>query len=626
MPPSSAGLRRTLRSIPSGAVQGLVPRRLRPIEEAADRLDIPVDFAKGIAGVGRQVQQVARNPSGVGAVALELSIAGRIGTIAEMPGCYVSAVLEHEPEQLFPARILNRKPEKRVRPIRKGIRSDGLHRRQDQPVNVLEPVMVAQPSVDPGLDLAIDVFELRQPDPRLKRRIPAFVFVGKRRRGLAFLRLSAVSPVDEIDFSQMAVAENRIGNELEQYRKLRDVVQQTRLDLAAESGKRRRRERLQFGSDLLDDVVAIGDDRAPHPGRDVLVHLEAENAHIADRADRLALFLYGNGLRAVFDHRHVAAVADALDAESIGGNAVQVGYQHCSGFRVYELFHFGGGDVARMALDIGEHRAAAGEDHHIDDVGDGVRRQDHLLAGPYQRLDRQIDADAALVNANCMARAKPLAKRPLEGFDVPIVGPKAPSEGMTQELHVAVQIGIKPVVRIREGQHRCVPDVASASRPWTVEEAAVEWIGANSVLGPNLTSTNMGRWCSRRSGIARPGILQRFQSASQGTLNCPFGVGGPEEAESFAGPGRASAPKSGRNRGIVWACAIGWRGMAAPSPGRLNLRFPTGALHLLAVRESPFGLHISVPKLFPNLHSIDLLGGLILKGRAPARFCGAGAA
>ena len=51
--------------------------------------------------------------------------------------------------------------------------------------------------------------------------------------------------------------------------------------------------------------------------------------------------------------------------------------------------------VAIMSFNVGKHRAATGSKHHIDHIGDGIRRQDHFLPRCNQRFNRQVNAGSA---------------------------------------------------------------------------------------------------------------------------------------------------------------------------------------------------------------------------------------
>ncbi len=91
---------------------------------------------------------------------------------------------------------------------------------------------------------------------------------------------------------------------------------------------------------------------------------------------------------------------------------------------VEQFGHCGSIDVARtVAGYIGKNRNGAGANDHVDDVGNGIRRQDDFLAGPHQVFDRKVDADACLRHGYDMGDRKIGRERRFQiGYCASIVG------------------------------------------------------------------------------------------------------------------------------------------------------------------------------------------------------------
>ena len=70
---------------------------------------------------------------------------------------------------------------------------------------------------------------------------------------------------------------------------------------------------------MLDQFVAVGEDRAAFAGIEVLRRLEAEAAEVAERADLAAAPLGQMGLAGVFDDRELVLGGDGEDRVQVGG-------------------------------------------------------------------------------------------------------------------------------------------------------------------------------------------------------------------------------------------------------------------------------------------------------------------
>src|SRR5215204_4791454 len=132
---------------------------------------------------------------------------------------------------------------------------------------------------------------------------------------------------------------------------------------------------------MCTNFVVIGNDHSSKERIHVLVHPKAVDPGIPERAHCASIDAYAKSLRCVLDQRYAAILADFRDPLDIAGEAIKVSHDHGPGFGVNQALYLRSVNVACLTMDVSKHRHSAGADHHVNNIGDRVRRHDYLLAG-----------------------------------------------------------------------------------------------------------------------------------------------------------------------------------------------------------------------------------------------------
>ncbi len=132
---------------------------------------------------------------------------------------------------------------------------------------------------------------------------------------------------------------------------------------------------------LLDQFVAVCEDRTAFAGIEVLRALKAEAAQIAERA-HLAAAPFGQvGLAGVFEHGDLVPGGDGGDRVQIGGRAAQVHGDDAAGSLGDGRIDLAGVDLKRFGIGVDEDGKRVVHEHGVDGGDEGIRRHDHLVAG-----------------------------------------------------------------------------------------------------------------------------------------------------------------------------------------------------------------------------------------------------
>ena len=182
-----------------------------------------------------------------------------------------------------------------------------------------------------------------------------------------------------------------------------------------------------------------GDHAALAAGGHDLVLAERPGPDMADGAHRAALVARPVGLGAVLDDLQAALGGQGHDRVHVAGPAGQVHADHRPGARGQHRADARGGDVLRIAVDLGEHRCGAGVDDAGDRSEEGPRGDHHLVAGAdFQRPERLVQGQGAVGQGDGVAGAGPVGEFPLE-FPALLAGPVVDPVGQD---HAAYGLGL----------------------------------------------------------------------------------------------------------------------------------------------------------------------------------------
>ena len=321
-----------------------------------------------------------------------------VGVVAHVLHGQIAAALHEVAQERVAIRNLDRIVEVDVRAVL-------AKRRRDDLGDARQPVR--DPRVaDADLREPIDVGDLRAQQPRLHRRHPAQVVLGNplldRRRVLA-----APTLVERLDLTQISEPEDLVRRQREDHVGGHHVAGQAERgaleqELCVLVGQAR-----EVVAQVRREIGALRRDETAVEAVDVLRHAEAEDAGVAERAEPLPVDARTERLRGVLDERDALRAADLRDAFDVTREAVQVRDHDGASVVVDQPRDLGRVDVARLAIDVREHRRRAGADHHVDDVVDRVRREDDLLLRRGEELEREVDADPRLWHprrTRCLSR------------------------------------------------------------------------------------------------------------------------------------------------------------------------------------------------------------------------------
>ena len=152
-------------------------------------------------------------------------------------------------------------------------------------------------------------------------------------------------------------------------------------------------QRLGVATRLGGEVLVAGQQQPTREGADGLEGRDADDAGGAQGAYLAAAPPGPDALRRVLDERQAPCPADARDGIHVARHAVEVRCQHGHGARADGCLEGGRIEVAGSLTVVCEDRLQAPQQDHVDDVGDGDRRQHHLPAprqveGTEERIER----------------------------------------------------------------------------------------------------------------------------------------------------------------------------------------------------------------------------------------------
>src|SRR5438105_7920911 len=121
--------------------------------------------------------------------------------------------------------------------------------------------------------------------------------------------------------------------------------------------------------DLYAEVLPVRDDHSTFAGGDDLVAEEAENANIADGADRVPLVGCSLGFGGVLQNEETASAADREDRIHVNGMPVEMDHHYSLRPRSHAPRNFLGSDRPGLPVAIRENGSRTA-------IRDGVRRGD----------------------------------------------------------------------------------------------------------------------------------------------------------------------------------------------------------------------------------------------------------
>ena len=120
--------------------------------------------------------------------------------------------------------------------------------------------------------------------------------------------------------------------------------------------------------------------KPPLAGGDDFVHLQAEPAHVAPRADGLILVSRPGRLGAVFYHTQVVPSRDVHDGVHLGGHAARMHRHDGAGAGRDAILDVVRSERERL-VDVGKHRDGLMGGHGARRGDEGERGNNHLIAG-----------------------------------------------------------------------------------------------------------------------------------------------------------------------------------------------------------------------------------------------------